>query len=254
MTVSGSQSDQPIPDHQPSAHAQHWWRDQSLRPMIVACLTLSAAVGVFGVSFGVGSVAAGASVLQTCVISLVVFTGASQFSAVSVIGAGGSIGSALGGALLLAARNGVYGMAMSRRLEGGLGRKILAAQLTIDETTAMAVAQPTRREQQIAFWLTGGALYACWNLGTLIGALAGSAIDPETFGLDVAFPAGFIAMIWPLLSGVEARLAAIVGAIVCLVAVPFTPVGVPILLSVIGVLVGMRSPQTGSELAVGSGS
>lgn len=225
----------------------HWWRDPALRPMIVACLTLSAAVGVFGVSFGVGSVAAGASVLQTCVISLAVFTGASQFSAVSVVGAGGSLGSALGGALLLAARNGVYGMAMSRRLDGGIGRKILAAQLTIDETTAMAVAQPTRREQQIAFWLTGGALYICWNAGTLIGALAGSAIDPETYGLDVAFPAGFVAMVWPILTRVEARIAAIVGAAVCLVTVPLTPVGVPILLSVIGVLVGLRPSMDRSE-------
>lgn len=220
---------------------ERWWRDESLRPMIVACLTLSAAVGVFGVSFGVGSVAAGATVAQTCVISLAVFTGASQFSAVSVIGAGGSIGSALGGALLLAARNGVYGMAMSRRLDGGIGRRILAAQLTIDETTAMAVAQPTRREQQIAFWLTGGALYLCWNVGTLIGALAGSAIDPTTYGLDVAFPAGFVAMVWPILSRTEARIAAAIGAAVCLIAVPVTPVGVPILLSVIGVLVGLRS-------------
>jgi 4-azaleucine resistance transporter AzlC len=249
MTVSGSQSEQPNPE-QSSIRPPHWWSDESLRPMVVACLTLSAAVGVFGVSFGVGSVAAGASVLQTCVISLVVFTGASQFSAVSVIGAGGSLGSALGGALLLAARNGVYGMAMSRRLDGGLGRKILAAQLTIDETTAMAVAQPTRREQQIAFWLTGGALYTCWNLGTLIGALAGSAIDPETYGLDVAFPAGFIAMIWPLMTRIEARWAAIIGATICLIAVPFTPVGVPILLSVIGVLVGLRPSQSGHEVHV----
>ncbi len=228
-----------------------WWRDESLRPMIVACLTLSAAVGVFGVSFGVGSVTAGASVVQTCVISLVVFTGASQFSAVSVVGAGGSLGSALGGALLLAARNGVYGMAMSRRLDGGWGRKILAAQLTIDETTAMAVAQPTRREQQIAFWLTGGALYACWNIGTLIGALAGSAIDPTTYGLDVAFPAGFVAMIWPVLGRIEARVAAAIGAVICLLTTPWTPVGVPILLSVLGVLVGLRAP-VGEDRAITS--
>lgn len=218
--------------------------------MIVACSTLSAAVGVFGVSFGVGSVAAGASVVQTCVISLVVFTGASQFSAVSVIGAGGSMGSALGGALLLAARNGVYGMAMSRRLDGGLARRLLAAQLTIDETTAMAVAQPRRREQQIAFWLTGFTLYTCWNLGTLIGALAGSAIDPRTFGLDAAFPAGFVAMIWPLLARNEARLAAAIGAIVCLALVPVTPVGVPILLSVVGVLVGVQTPRADAETMI----
>lgn len=210
--------------------------------MIVACLTLSGAVGVFGFSFGVSSVAAGSSVVQACVISLTVFTGASQFSAVSVVGAGGSIGSALGGALVLAARNGVYGMAMSRRLDGGLGRRILAAQFTIDETTAMSVAQEDRRAQQVAFWVTAGALFTCWNLGTLVGAVTGTAIDPGTYGLDAAFPAGFVAMMWPLLRDRTARLAAGLGAAVCLVTVPFTPVGVPILLSVLGVLVGLQAP------------
>ena len=211
--------------------------------MLVACLTLSAAVGVFGMSFGVGSVAAGASVAQTCALSLLVFTGASQFSAVSVVGAGGSLGSALGGALLLAARNGVYGLAMSRRIEGSLGLRMLAAQVTIDETTAMSVAQPDPRAQRVAFWFTGATLYFFWNLGTLIGALAGNAIDPTTYGLDVAFPAGFVAMLWPLLVDSRARLAALLGGLVCIVAVPITPVGVPILLSALAVVVGVRRPR-----------
>ena len=78
-----------------------------VRPIISSALVISVAVGVFAVSFGVVSVASGASVIQTCALSLFVFTGASQFSAVSVIAAGGSVASALGGALLLAARNGV---------------------------------------------------------------------------------------------------------------------------------------------------
>ena len=196
--------------------------------------------------------AAGSSIMQTCALSLLVFTGASQFSAVSVVGAGGSIGSALGGALLLAARNGVYGLAMSRRLDGGLGRKLLAAQLTIDETTAMAVAQPNRRAQQVAFWVTGVALYVCWNLGTLIGALTGSAIDPKTYGLDAAFPAGFIAMLWPLFSDRRARWAAAIGGAICLVTVPIAPIGVPILLSVLGVLVGLQKPLDAPAIEVAS--
>ncbi|MEY4360872.1 MAG: hypothetical protein RL391_178 [Actinomycetota bacterium] len=229
-----------------------WWRDTEIRPMILACLTLSAAVGVFGFSFGVGSVAAGSSVAQTCALSLFVFTGASQFSAVSVVGAGGSLGSALGGALLLAARNGVYGLAMSRRLDGSLGRRLVAAQLTIDETTAMAVAQPDRRRQQIAFWFTGVTLYVFWNIGTLIGAITGSAIDPQTFGLDAAFPAGFVAMVWPLLGDRRARAAAALGATICLVSVSFTPVGVPILLSAIAVLVGLQRPMPSPRSAVTS--
>jgi predicted branched-subunit amino acid permease len=106
----------------------------------------------------------------------------------------------------------------------------------------MAVAQPDRRSQQVAFWVTGVALYAFWNLGTLIGALTGSAVDPNTFGLDAAFPAGFIAMVWPLFSDPRARKAAVIGGVICLATVPFTPIGVPILLSVFGVLVGLQKP------------
>jgi predicted branched-subunit amino acid permease len=152
----------------------------------------------------------------------------------------------------IAVLSGVYGLAMSRRLDGGLGRKLLAAQLTIDETTAMAIAQPNRRAQQVAFWVTGVALYTFWNLGTLIGALTGSAIDPNTFGLDAAFPAGFIAMVWPLFSDPRARLAAMIGGGICLITVPFTPIGVPILLSVFGVLVGLQKPVDAPKLEVAS--
>jgi 4-azaleucine resistance transporter AzlC len=215
------------------------WRDPSMRPVITASLTLALAVGVFAVSFGVGSVSAGASVAQTCVMSLLVFTGASQFSAVSVIGAGGSTASALGGSLLLAARNGVYGLTMSRRLSGSLGRRLVAAQLTTDESTAMSAAQSDPDAQRVAFWITGVSLYVFWNVGTLLGALAGSAIDPKVYGLDAAFPAAYVAMLWPLLRDPRGRLAAACGAVICLVLIPFVPVGIPILCASLAVLVGV---------------
>jgi 4-azaleucine resistance transporter AzlC len=215
------------------------WRDPRMRPVITASITLALAVGVFAISFGVGAVSAGASVAQTCAMSLLVFTGASQFSAVSVIGAGGSSASALSGALLLAARNGVYGLTMARRLDGSLGRRLLAAQLTIDESTAMSAAQSDTDAQRAAFWITGASLYVFWNLGTLLGALAGSAIDPQTFGLDAAFPAAYVAMLWPLLRDGKGRVAAALGAVICLSLIPFVPVGIPILCAALAVLVGV---------------
>ena len=215
-------------------------RDPRMRPVVTACITLGLALGVFGASFGVGAVTAGASVAQACVISLLVFTGASQFSAVSVIGAGGSTASALGGALLLAARNGVYGLAMARRLDGSLGRRLLAAQLTIDESTAMSAAQTDPVTQRLAFWITGVSLYVFWNLGTLLGALAGTAIDPKTFGLDAAFPAAYVAMVSPLLRDRRGRLAAALGALICVSVIPFVPVGIPILCAALAILVGVR--------------
>jgi 4-azaleucine resistance transporter AzlC len=210
-----------------------------MRPVVNASVTLALAVGIFGISFGVGAVSAGATVLQACAISLLVFTGATQFSAVSVIAAGGSTASALGGALLLAARNGVYGLTMSRRLQGSLGRRLVAAQLTIDESTAMSAAQSEPDAQRAAFWITGVSLYIFWNLGTLVGALVGNAIDPEKFGLDAAFPAAYVAMLWPLLRNRRARVAAALGGVICVSLIPFVPVGIPILCAALAVLVGV---------------
>lgn len=222
-------------------------RDKSLRQVFAACVTLGVATGVFAVSFGVAAVGAGASVAQTCVMSLLIFTGATQFSAVSVIGAGGSAASAFGGAALLAARNAVYGLALAPILKGRLGTRLVAAQVVVDESTAMAAAQSDERHRRAAFWITAVSLYLFWNTGTLIGALLGSTVDPETYGLDAAFPAAFVAMVWPLLRDRRAALAAAIGATVCLALIPFTPVGVPILCATLAVLVGVPKPRESAQ-------
>jgi 4-azaleucine resistance transporter AzlC len=213
-----------------------------MRPVVVASLTIGVAAGVFAIAFGVGAVSAGGTVLHTCVMSLLVFTGASQFSAVSVVDSGGSTASALGSAMLLAARNGVYGLTMARHIDGSLGRRLVAAQLTIDESTAMATAQDDPDARRAAFWITGCAIFVCWNLGTLIGALAGEAIDPQTYGLDAAFPAGFVAMLAPHLRTRTGRAVGLAGAMICVALVPFVPIGVPILCAATAVLIGLRAP------------
>ncbi len=214
--------------------------DPDLRPVATASVTVGIVIGAFGAVFGVAAVAGGGTVLQACVMSALVFTGASQFSAVSVVADGGSTVAALSSSLLLGARNGVYGLTMARVLDGPLARRLVAAQLVIDETTAMATAQSTRREQVAAFWMTGVTLYLCWLLGTLGGAVLGSEIDPKRWGLDVALPAGFIAMVWPQFRTRNGRLAGVLGAVVCLVTIPFVPVGLSILCAAVAVLVGLR--------------
>lgn len=215
---------------------------------------LGAATGVFGLTFGVGAVSAGGSVAQACVMSLLVFTGASQLSAVSVIAAGGSTASALGGAMILAARNGVYGLALAPVLGGRLPTRLLAAQLVIDESTAMATAQRDDGRRRTAFWATGLAIFVCWNVGTLIGALAGTAIDPQTFGLDAAFPAAYVAMVMPHLRDRTGRWAGAAGAAICLALIPFTPIGVPILCASAAVLLGVRRPQAPEDVPVVAGT
>jgi predicted branched-subunit amino acid permease len=217
--------------------------DPEVRRVVVGSLTLSAAVGIFGVSFGVASVGAGASVAQTMALSLFVFTGASQFSAMSVVGAGGAVATAYAGAALLAVRNLVYGVAMSgpiREMGGGRWRRALAAHFVIDETTGLALAERDPRLRRIAFRTTAIALFLLWNGGTALGAVVGGAIDPRAWGLDVAFPAAFVAMLPPHVRTRAGRRAATIGALVCVVAIPLVPVGVPVLLAAAAIVVGLR--------------
>lgn len=210
---------------------------------VAASVVLGLAVGVFGISFGVLAVASGLTIAQASVMSLLVFTGASQFAAVGVIGAGGSTPAALGGALLLSARNGAYGLTLSRTIRGRLPLRLVAAHLVIDESTAMSTAQRHPDDQRRGFWVAGLAVFVFWNLGTLVGALGGDAIgDPERFGLDAAFPAGFVALLVPHLRTLDGRLAAFIGTTVALLVVPVVPVGVPVLMAAVGVLVGLRTP------------
>ena len=185
-------------------------------------------------------------------MSLLVFTGASQFAAVGVIGAGGSPATAIGSALLLAARNGLYAITMSRHIKGPIWKRGIAAQLTIDESTALATSQDDPADITNAFWAGGISVFVFWNIGTLIGAAGGQAIgDPNALGLDAAFPAGFISLAAGSLRTRAGRIAAVGGLTIALIAVPFTKAGVPILLAAGGAVVALA--LAGPGVAEGSG-
>jgi 4-azaleucine resistance transporter AzlC len=209
-------------------------------------VAIGVAAGAYAVSYGVLAVAAGLSVAQTCAMSLLVFTGATQFAVVGVLGAGGSIAAALGPGLLLAARNAVYGLSMARIMGGGRGARALKAQLVIDETTAMARGHEEAPER--AFLATGVSVFVFWNLGTLAGALLGSGIgDVRDYGLDAMFPAAFLALLAPQLRHPGAPVAAVVGAAVAVALLPFAPAGVPILAALIGLVPGVLFLRRAAE-------
>lgn len=193
-------------------------------------LGMAAYAAAFGASFGAVSVAAGLTVAQTVVLSVLMFTGASQFALVGVIGGGGAPLAAVPAALLLGVRNAFYGLSMSQIL-GVRGRQgIASAHFVIDETVAMAVAREHRDAQRYAFWATGLALFVCWNAGTVVGALGGAAIgDPAALGLDAAIPAAFVALLWPRLKDRTARMVALGGAAVATLLIPLVPAGIPVL-------------------------
>jgi 4-azaleucine resistance transporter AzlC len=210
------------------------------RRTLSAAAGIGIAVGVYGVSFGVLAVAAGMSAAQACVMSMLVFTGASQFAFIGVLAGGGGAVAALGPAVMLAVRNAAYGLSLAPILPRRLRDRALAAQLVIDESTAMARAEDEPGAARRAFMATGVSVWICWNAGTLAGALLGGGIgDPRRFGLDAMFPAAFLALLAPQLRRPGAPVAAIAGAMIAVVLLPFAPSGVPVIAALAGVVPGV---------------
>jgi len=201
-------------------------------------LGIGIASGAYAISFGAISTAAGLSLLQTCALSVLMFTGASQFALVSVVGAGGSVWAGAAAAALLGSRNALYGLRLSSLLRVSGLRRIVASHFVIDETTAMAIARDDPALGRFAFWSTGLALFTLWNLGTLIGALATHALsNPKVFGLDAAPPAAFLALLAPRLRAREPLAIAIAAAALAIAVLPFVAAGVPLLVVAVAVAI-----------------
>ena len=205
---------------------------QWLTPAVRMGISISVATGLYGISFGALSVAAGLDLPQTMALSWLMFTGGSQFAFIGVIAGGGSGAAAVGAASLLSVRNAIYGMQMSRMIAPqGLWRW-LAAHLTIDESAATAAGQSDAAEQKRGFWVAGVGVFLLWNLFTLLGALLGDALgDTRRFGLDGAAVAAFLGLLWPRLNAREPVALALVCGLVTAVAIPVAPAGLPILLA-----------------------
>jgi branched chain amino acid efflux pump len=211
---------------------------QVRRSVIRDALGIGIATGAYALSFGAISTAAGLSLLQTCALSVLMFTGASQFALVGVVGAGGSVWAGAATAALLGSRNALYGVRLSSILDTRGWRRPAAAHFVIDETTAMAIAREEVAESRLAFWATAAAIFSLWNLGTLIGALATHALpDPKVLGFDAAPPAAFLALLAPRLRAREPMAIALGAGVVALVCLPFVPAGIPLL--IVAVLVAI---------------
>jgi 4-azaleucine resistance transporter AzlC len=222
-----------MPEHEPDDPVA--LRRAAHRRIRNRALTIGVSVVPFGLSFGALSVQAHLSLVQVCFLSLVLFSGASQFALVSVVSGGGSLFSAVGTALLLGARNGLYAARLNSMLRPRGWRRLAMAETTIDESTAMAVTEAAGGFGAWAFWATALSVYVLWNASTLVGALVGNALgSPATTGLDVAGPAAFMALLGPRLNSGRIRLVALAAGAIALVTVPLVPVGAPILIGGLG--------------------
>lgn len=195
-------------------------------------LGVSLTVGAYGLAFGAASISAGFSVLQTCLLSLIMFSGGSQFALVGVIGGGGSAISAIATAGLLGVRNMLYGLRMAPLVKAKGLKRLVAAQVTIDESTGVALSQEKLGEKAMlqGFWLTGIGVYIFWNLFTVAGAIGAKAIgNPAAWGLDAAVPAAFLGLLWPRLESKTDRIVAVSAIALSLALSPFVAAGLPII-------------------------
>lgn len=208
------------------------------RAVVRQSVAVGVATGAYGISFGALSVAAGFSILQTALLSALLFTGGSQFAIAGVIGGGGSAAAAVATSTMLGVRNGLYGLQTRRLLDTHGWRRLAAAHLTIDESTAVGTAQPEPAAQRLGFWATGLTVFGFWNLLTLVGAFIGRAIgDPRSWGLDAAAAAAFVALLWPRLRQRGAGITVALAAAIALIALPMTPSGVEVLVASVAALV-----------------
>ncbi|WP_305804656.1 AzlC family ABC transporter permease [Stenotrophomonas sp. YIM B06876] len=204
-------------------------------PAVRIGLSIALATGLYGISFGALAVASGFSVGQTVALSLLMFTGGSQFAFIGVVAGGGSGVAAFGAATLLGIRNAVYGAQINQMVRPRGWRRVAAAQVTIDESAATAAGQTLRDEQRRGFWVAGIGVYGLWNLSTLLGAVLGDALgDPRQWGLDGAAVAAFLGLLWPRLRGREPVAITVSCALITVIALPWVPPGVPILLAAVG--------------------
>ncbi len=224
----------------------HETPDDTRTGVLVEAATIGLTTGAYGVSFGALSVTSGLDVWQTAVLSALMFTGASQFAMVSVLAGGGAPLAAVASSALLGLRNLFYGIRIRQILAPRPARAAVAAQLTIDESTAMALAHSDRPVPRpaLAFWSTGLSVFLLWNTGTLAGALGADSLgDPQRWGLDAAVPAAFLALLWPQITNRRLLGVAVLAAGLAMTLTPVLAPGLPVLCAALVPLLFLRRPS-----------
>jgi 4-azaleucine resistance transporter AzlC len=231
------------------------------RALIRDAAAISAAMIAVGASFGAIAVATDLPTWVPFVMSTAVFAGGAQFMAVGLLAAGNPIAAVVAG-LLLNARHLPFGLAVAETIGPRWWHRLVGSHLMTDEVVAFTLAQPDPVRRRRTYWVIGIVLFTSWNVGTVLGVLVGSAAgDPETLGLDAAFPAGLIALILPSLKEPATRRVALAGAAIAVLATPVLPAGLPVLSALLGLFVlfvphrrrPAADPPTGSA-SPGSGS
>ena len=191
------------------------------------------------VSFGIVAREAGLSAGAAIVMSMIVYAGSAQFTAIAILAGGGGVGAAIGAAALMNSRFLPMGVALAPSLPGRALWRAAQGQTVVDASWALAAREDGTFDRWLLFGSTS-VQYLTWTAGTALGALGGNLLgDPDRLGLDAIYPAFFVALLVSEARSRRARSAAALGALIALALVPFTPAGVPVLVASLGALIGL---------------
>ena len=250
MSARAAEDEDPVA---PAGRGRRTEAQRARREVLRNAVGVGVATGAYGLSFGALSAGAGLSLPQTAALSMLVFSGASQFALVGIVGAGGGAATAAGTAVLLGTRNAFYGLRLASLLRARGLRRLIAAQLVIDESTAMAVGQDDPGLGRLAFWSTGTAVFVLWNLATIAGAVGAAVLaSPQALGLDAAAPAAFLALLAPRLRDGEAWAIALAAGLAAVLLTPLLPAGMSVLVAAVGavaVVIATRRAKQEPEAA-----
>ena len=192
----------------------------------------------FALSFGVLARTAGMGWIAPIAMSLTTFAGSAQLAVASLLKDGGGAAAAIGAAVMLNARYVPISISVASWFEGPALKRLVEAQTIVDESWAVALRRRVGFDVRVLIG-AGALLYVTWNAGTAVGLLVGNAIgDANRLGLDAAFPALFLALLVPQLTGRRELTAALLGGGIALALIPFAPAGVPIVAGAVGAFVG----------------
>ena len=212
--------------------------DALRRSIRAQAISIGLAIAPFGLAFGALCAESGIGVWEALGFSSIVFGGSSQFAAVSVLADDGTIIAAITAGLLLNLRSLAFGVSMGPSLNGPFLWRAGISQLMIDESTAIGSAQDTQELRRYGYMWGGLSVFVLWNTTTLIGVSVLSEAESliTDLGIDATIPAAFLGLIWNKLEDGVHRAIALLGSLLALILIPFTPAGIPVIAAAFSII------------------
>lgn len=171
-------------------------RQGGLRAGLRLGVNFGAAGFLLAVAFGATALGQGWSVPQIIAFSALTFSGSAQSAALTALSTGSGVVVAVVAAASIVVRFVPLGIAVGPALRGGRVRKAVEGQSIVDASWAAAHLGNGRFDRELMIGATIPQ-WVAWVTGTVVGVLVAPDLGMmRTIGLDVAFPAFFLVLLF----------------------------------------------------------